>query len=382
MRNRTDITRVPPLVRLRELFTANRVLFELAGSAAGGFVLANSFIFGGVSPFGVAFSASLPGKHSQCAALGALLGYVVSSSMLGNMKYIVALVLVVAGKWLLESKLDKPSTPIWNVLAACVAMTLAAATIFFTADYTVYDLLLAVAEISLASGSAYFLSRTLTVLDAGLAGATRADISCAVVSVAVVLMGFSGFRLGSLSVGRILAVILILLCARYGGESAGAVAGITAGIAIGLTGRDYGYVASAYALGGLVAGVFSHGGRLAAAGAFIVVNALTALFISGNVDVYTAVLEIFAASVLFMLIPGRWAKKWKMTALRAGPDGSPQSLLRGRLARRPGRSARSWASWRARGCMIYRCAWPTRSVDIAVAGQPAGNFTTTKPPPR
>jgi stage II sporulation protein E len=264
---KVDMVRVSPGDKLRQFLVANRVLFELAGSAVGGYVMANSFIFGGVSPFGVAFSASLPGKHSQCAALGALLGYVVSSSMLGNMKYVVALVLVVAAKWFLENRLDKPSTSAWNVLTACVAMTVASAVAIFTADYTVYELLLAVAEISLASGSAYFLSRTMTVLDRGLAGATRADTSCAVVSVAVVLMGFSGFRLGGLSLGRILAVLLILLCARYGGETVGAIAGITAGIAIGFTGRDYGYVVSAYALGGLLAGLFGFGGRLAAAGA-------------------------------------------------------------------------------------------------------------------
>lgn len=333
MEQKTDMAGVSPVDRLRQIGRNNRVLLELAGSAVSGFLMANSFIFGGVSPFGVALPAALEGKHSYCAALGALAGYVISSNFMGNIRYIAALLFVVIFKWVLEHRVARASTPGLCVIIALVAMSAAnCAFLVAKGDPTLYDIMLAFAEIGLASGTAYFFSRSLLVLDLGVSGASKPDISCLVVSLAIILMGFSGCRIGGVSMGRVLAVTVILFCARYGGEAAGAVAGVTAGIAIGLTGRDYSYVVSAYSFGGLVAGVFSKGGKLASAASFVIVNALTALFVSENVDVYTALIEIFIASVAFMLVPGSWSGKLRTLGMGAvRQDNSSQLALRGKL---------------------------------------------------
>ncbi|MDL2232845.1 SpoIIE family protein phosphatase [Ruminococcaceae bacterium OttesenSCG-928-L11] len=331
MENRTDMTGVAAMDKLRQVVKSNRTILELAGAAVSGFVMANSFILGGIAPFGVSFAAALTGRYAHCAALGALLGYVFSSHLLTNIKYIAALLFVVIIKWVAENRLEKSNTPALCVGSAFGAMLVSSAVILLTMDFTLYDVLVSVAEVFLASGSAYFFARTLSAGEAGLASATKSDISCAIVSGAVVLMGLSGFRIGGLSVGRILAVLVILVCARYGGESAGAIAGITAGIAIGLAGKDFSYVVSAYAFGGLIAGVFHHAGRLISASAFVVVNALAALFVSRTVDVYTAVFEIFVASAIFMAVPKSVLKRFRLTGTAAGADGSTQAMLNGKL---------------------------------------------------
>ncbi|MDR2932766.1 MAG: hypothetical protein LBV27_06620, partial [Oscillospiraceae bacterium] len=331
MQNRTDMTGVAIMDKARLLIKNNSKWVRMVISAVTGFIMANSFIFGGVAPFGVAAAAALKGWDSYCAALGALLGYVLASNMLVNMKYIAALLLVVIVKWTWTTKFGKKETTVFNVGITLGAMLIASVVVILTMNYTLYDVMLAVAELLLACGTVYFFSRTLHVIEHGITGASRADVSCAVVSAAVVLMGFSGLHVGSLSIGRVLAAILIMLCARYGGEAAGSIAGVTAGIAIGLSGRDFSYVVSAYSLGGLISGVFGGMGRLAVACSFIIVNALTALFVSETSDIFTAVFEIFAASVIFMLIPQSLAKQARLNFFDGDGTGATQFALRDKL---------------------------------------------------
>lgn len=296
--------------KLRHLLRRGSGIPAMLGTAAASAVMANAAIAGGISPFGAAFCAALPAPYTYMAALGAVLGYIFSAALLTNMKYLAAVVMVCAIRWLLSSgcktALLKPvniSEPLGAALCGFAAMGTACAAILFTGGRTMYDGLLGLSETLLCCGAAYFFSRAAVSLRAGWASAAKIDQSCVVISFAIVIMGLSGVTVAGLSLGRILAALAVLLAARYRGEGAGAVLGVTAGIALSLAGGEASYVLAAYAAGGLVAGMFGELGRLASASAFVVINAVAAMLAHGSTDVYSAVFEVFAASAAFMVAP-------------------------------------------------------------------------------
>ena len=85
----------------------------------------------------------------------------------------------------------------------------------------------------------------------------------------LLLLPLAGLTIGGVSVGRILACLLILLAARCAGAAGGAVAGITAGVLFSLSTTGLTYLSGAYALGGLMAGLFSPLGRAVSAIVFM-----------------------------------------------------------------------------------------------------------------
>ena len=334
MENRTGLMGFGAKDKLTRLLRAHKKGVGMLCSLASGYVMASSHVFGGIAPFGVAFCATLDSPYAMCAALGAVLGYTFTAGPLTNMKYLAAVVLVVALKWLFGSKVDSRFATAAAALTATVSLGVAGVAVLVTAESaTLYDALLCVAEVLLGTGAAYFFSRTLRSMESGWQNIGRSDISCLIVSFAVVIMGFSSITIGGLSVGRMLSVLIILLCARSGWESGGAVAGLTAGIAMGFAGGDYAYAIAAYGFGGLLAGVFSSLGRIATAGSFIIINTVAALFTQTSGDVYTSLFEIFVASVVFIAVPQSAVAKLRLGRMNGSgeSDASMQAALKGRL---------------------------------------------------
>ena len=334
MQNQTGTAGPPLAQRLRQTMGAHKKWFVAALCACTGYVMANSFLSGGVAPFGVAFCAALPGPHAAGAALGAIVGYLVKAGPLSGMKYIAAILLVLALRYLVMGKLRMRNQTAQAVLTAFLGLAVSTAAVFVTTNATMYEVIMGLAELFLCCGAAYFFQRALSCVELGVMSLSRSDISCAIISCAIVMMGFAPFRIGGLSVGRMVSVLVVLLCARYGREAGGAVSGITAGIAMGLSGGDYAYVISAYGFGGLVAGVFGNMGSIPTAAAFVVVNTVTAIFTKSGGNIYTGVFEIFVASVMFVAMPKSWAQQLHFTQLgRAGVvrDTSTQAALRDKM---------------------------------------------------
>lgn len=305
----------------------------MLGTAGAGLIMSHCFLFGGVSPFAVALSCALSGADAMGAAAGAVLGYLLTGNPLVNFKYILAVALVICAKWLFGDRPKGGWKPAWAVLTCLICLGIPAAASFLMGSRTPYDAILTLAELFLACGTAYFLARSLEVLPLGLQGAGRSDLSCVAASVCIILMGLTSIRMEGLSVGRILAALGILLCARYGREAGGAVCGVAAGVAVGLAGGDFAYVITAYAFGGLVAGMFGQAGRIATAAAFVTLNTAAALLTMEFAQVNAAILEVFAASLLFVAIPGSVAARLRLHNLQGSPhhDRSAQAALSERL---------------------------------------------------
>ena len=332
MQNRTEIIGVSLWDRIKQLLRSHREALAHLGALLVGAIMAGSSLFGSVAPFGTAFSAAVPGRFCISAAAGAVLGYtfIVDSPL--SMKYIVAVLLVLAARWLFEPRAPKKYQVAVASLTAAFSLAVASGAVLVLADTTVYDLVMSIAELFLVGGATYFFARALSALGKEWSSSGRSDISCLIIALSVALMGLSTVTLFGFSLGRVLAVVVILLCARYGREAGGAIGGVTAGIALALAGGDYSYLLTTYGFGGLISGIFGGMGRVATAASFIFINTAVSLFTRSYVDVYTSIIEVFIASVVFVAIPGGWVSKLTMLKKPGEkPDTSTQKALCERL---------------------------------------------------
>ena len=131
------------------------------------------------------------------------------------------------------------------------------------------------------------------------------------------LMALAGVRLARfLSLGRVLAVILVMMAGRAGGFGWGSAAGVSAGLGMDIVLGEGPFFSMAYGFSGLMAGVYCGRSRLASALSYVLAGAVSALWAPASEARLSLFYETFAASVVFMLIPERpmEAARLKLTA--------------------------------------------------------------------
>ena len=274
--------------------------------AAGGFLGARTAVFGEYAPFGLAVIGGVPPAYTLSAALGALLGYFIPVTGGGAFRYITAVFAVASIKWLLYGVLKFTKTPLYSALVALAATAVTGAAGAVGKSFAAVLIMIA-AESILAGAGAYFIHRACALREKPSPGLRSQELASAVIAVSIGLMALVPFRIGDISVGRILAVLLVLAAGRFGREAAGAVAGVAAGLAVSLCGpvggSDTFYWAGVYAAGGLLAGVFSQMGKLASALALLLAGGLAAVLTGGSPASLAGVAESVIASAGFLALP-------------------------------------------------------------------------------
>lgn len=274
-------------------------------SAVLGFLSARGLVFGKYAPFAVAAAATSPFSLMWTTVMGGSLGYLIPSAVDVPARYIAALLAVGAIRWSLSELKAVRDHPVFAPAVAFLPLLATGVTMVFINGSLSNVAAMYVAEAFLGAGTAYFLKRTVFLLETHRESAVfdSGDVAAVIVTLGVLLLSFSGVTVSGVSVGRILIVLTILVCARLGGLSGGAVAGIAAGAVQGLSTAGLSYLSGAYGLGGLMAGVFSPLGKVAVAVAFVISNGIASLQVNGSVQVFYGAIEVAAASILYMILP-------------------------------------------------------------------------------
>lgn len=294
--------------RAKQSLRAHHFAVETGVHIATGFVAANAFVLGGLAPFGVAFAAAAKPKCAAAATLGAALGYLLSFRAASNIKYLAAMIILFLVRWMFSSGTLFSSARFSRPLLTAAVLAVPSYAVTFLTGGTVYDAVLATAELLLAGCASYFFMRTEQAFDLGLENLQQSDITSIVITFCIAVLALINLKIAGLSVGRVLAVTTILLAAQLAREAGGAIAGVAAGVSAGMLGGPYGFLMGTYGFGGLLAGVFAPVGRLASAGAFILVNTFALLASRQSAD-YLLLAEIFAASAISILIPQSLLKR-------------------------------------------------------------------------
>ena len=285
----------------RRLLAARCGLYLLLGA-----VMACAKVLRSSAPFGMAMVAcSGAGLSGACALAGASLGYLIGGGLEWGIRYIAAAVLVYTLAFVFH-ELKAYKNEFFMPAAAALVMALTG----FLGSFALEGGAAPVAaelflEITLAFGGTYFFR---DALDGRMRSSETAELkhsAALMVTASCALMALSRVTLfDAVSLGRFLALLLVMTSAMKGGMLTGAAVGTVLGLAMDAAGDGPVYYTMAYAFSGLLSGVFGRHGRVVYVLSFVLAGALALVCAWGSVRPVSALFETFCASVIFMILPG------------------------------------------------------------------------------
>ena len=287
-----------------EKTTARKLLSQLVCFGIG-FIASGGSIFDTYTPFGISVIAAVPFGGIFSSFIGAAVGYMIFAGRSSPFRYLAAMIAVAAIRWTLN---DIKRLQRYSLYAAVVCFVPTLATGLAAMSVSGFQPESAIAysiEALLSAGAAYFFSRTNIILQGtkSLGMLTVPEVSCLAFSGCIALLALSGIRLGPLSLGHIAAVLCILLASRYGSAAGGAIAGTAAGVVLSFGTEGFFFISAAYAFGGLLAGLFSHTGRIVSSLVFLTGGCMMALQTGHPENAVTLFYEGAIASLIFCLLP-------------------------------------------------------------------------------
>ena len=270
-------------------------------------VLSGAEILDGRALFALSFvGICRPGAEGLAALLGAAMGYLSFRGFVGGLRYIAAsmmvyAVILAAGEFPLYRKR-------WFMPCVCALLNGAVGFVYQAAAG--WDGTAAIGfatEVVLTAGVVYFFRLAFDLLDEPRRSKSltvQQTAGLLVLGAAVMLSLAQVTVMDRYSLGRVLCVSAVMIAAWKGGIGIGTAAGVAAGLSMDLSAGTAPCFTLAYALPGLVAGVFSGQGRLPCALAYILSGGAAMLWSSGP-DISVHIYEIIAGTVIFLLLPDR-----------------------------------------------------------------------------
>lgn len=289
--------------RLAARNVAREVILHISCFLAGG-IVSRGAALGELSPFGASLTAAVPFPYLPAGMLGAALSYLFSSPV-SSFRYIAVVVAIGALRWTLNevkkvsgSRFFAPVIAFIPVFATGIALT-------FSSQSELTETVECVMEALIAAAGAYFMNRTALLFASrrALSGFTQQELSCLSMTGCILLLSLSNVTIGSASVGRILAVLLILLFARYGLVKGGSIAGVATGAVFALSDSKLLFLAAGYSLSGLIGGLLAPMGKVAVVFAALICGTMFAFAAPENGMPLTIAIETAVASAIFLLIP-------------------------------------------------------------------------------
>ena len=270
-----------------------------------GFLLSAGQLAGGAAPFGTAAVAAAPvGLRGASALAGACLGYLTTGSLDWGIRYAAGCVAVFTLLFIFQDARWAKSGWFGPLMASVVLAATGALNCAASGGDFVQELPALAAESVLGGGAACFFKEAVRGREARTELEEKRHNAAAAVLAACALMSFARIEImGAVSLGRVLAIILVMTASLKGGSFAGAAMGTAFGLAMDASAGTAGMYTMAWAFAALCAGTFSRFGRLAFLAAFVIADAM-AVFCSGaSLEAAPPLFEAFAASVIFMLLP-------------------------------------------------------------------------------
>lgn len=301
------VLRSPALTRGAE----SAVRFLLGAILAGGELFYGSAGLGGCAPFGMGLVAcSGSGMDGLCALLGAGLGYLFFRGVAEGIRYTAACVLVFSVAFAFyDARLYQRR---WFMPLVCAGMNALTGFVYLSdASWSAAQVVFFSTEVLLAGASAWFYRLAFSHWrakseSAPLSGRQTVSLLYLLGTLLVSLAGVTFF--GDLSLGRILAVLLVMAAAKTGGPSRGAAIGVSLGLGMDIASGGAPFYTMAYGFSGLLTGAGHKQGRLFGAIAYVVANAAAVLWTWDEARM-SGLYEVFIASVLFLLLPERWLRR-------------------------------------------------------------------------
>ena len=269
-------------------------------------VLSNATVFGTYAPFGVALvGAAGSGVCGAAALAGAFLGYTTLLGFSTGLRYSAAAILTFAFHFAFyDVKLLRHP---WAMpVVACIFNGCTGFIYLSQGGWRTVDVIYFFTELAITAACCWCYRQLLLPLRTGR-GESLLSIQrrgSLLTLLCTVLMALSPLLLvQDISLGRSLAVTAVLAAAWRGGCSAGAVVGITVGLAMDLAANGTPLYAMAYGLSALAAGAFQKKSRPQAALGYLLANGGAVLWTWDKGLPISILYEALLGSGVFLLLP-------------------------------------------------------------------------------
>lgn len=269
-----------------------------------GLLVSRGTLLGTLAPFGASYAAAVPKKYLFSSLVGTAFGYILLKPT-DSFRYIAVIVAIGALRWLMGDIEKVSKSRLFAPLAAFLPTLATGIALLFASTSTLSSFADCFIEAVLSGAAAYFISVSVQLADEkrGISAYTRQETASLVMTGCVLILAFGSLTFENISLGRIIAITAVLLCARYGGVNGGAVCGIATGAVFSIASRAQGFICGGFAFGGLMAGMFAPVGKLGCAIAFLISNGIMSLAFGENTQLAAVLIESLVGSVVFMILP-------------------------------------------------------------------------------
>lgn len=262
---------------------------------------------GDMSPFAVSFLSVLPFDLCFPTFIGGSVGYFLALPWQAALKYCSALVITAFFRLFLQRRFRSIDGGIANQVVCFSALACSGLLYLLYDGFTFYSVTMLVVEAALGLCSSIFFQRSFRtpVMNIGITKLGAKDSVSLVMSLCIFLLCMSGFTVEGISPARILSCLAVMFAALYKGSSAGAVSGVCLGAALCIS-PDFRHLFPAYALGGLLAGVFSPFGQVGVSCAFAVCYSAVCIISGIDSGFVVSLIELGVSFAAFLIVPVKY----------------------------------------------------------------------------
>ncbi len=269
-----------------------------------GIFVSGGAVFGEYAPFGASLIASVPFKNLFSSLIGVSVGYLAFSDGSG-FRYVATIIAIGAIRWTLSDIKKINKTRFFAPIVAFVPMLATGLVLSSVVDFSINIVSMTVVEAFLSAVGAYFFSRCimLSYSTKTLNSFNQQEVACVAMTACILLLSLASVNFSGVSLGRVLAVAVVLFCAQYGAVAGGSISGVATGVLFSMTNNTTIFLAGAYAFGGLMAGLFAQVGKIAVIFAFLISSVLMSFQSQDTTMIFTNLYEVIIASLIFFFIP-------------------------------------------------------------------------------
>ena len=290
-----------------------KLLFTKMMYLISGILISRGRIFGRYYPFGLSLSASVPGKLIAPTLIGATIGYLFPLNLAPAARYISTIIAIAAVRWTLSdlSKIKKHILYTPLIVFSSSFVTGLAMDLAYGIDMS--DISISIIEALIAGIAAYFFDTTFKViLNKKIYSLSHKEFACIAVSISIAVFSLSEITISGISVGKILAITIILIFSHTLGTLGGAVCGIASGVIFSLPSFGQTYMSGSYALSGMICGMMNSFGKLGICALFLVTNMFMSFKSGDSSQMIIGAYETLIATAIFLLIPDSILNKIKL----------------------------------------------------------------------
>lgn len=263
------------------------------------FLASRAAITGGLIPFGLSVVAGVPVMLTPAAAVGAFAGYIIPAVGSGAFRYLAAMFAILSVKLLLGNDRKLAEHPLFLCILSVTCCLFTSAVTFNGLEFYTVGIF---AEALLAAGGTFFVCRSVKALLRETAGFSGDELAAWLICISFLFIGADRISVYGVTLGRVLSIVLILICGKYGGILSGAISGAAMSFASLLSGTAVS-ISAVYAISGVVSGIFCLYGKYAQLGAVFATTLVGVLVSLSGADGALRMVELIAGCVIFLVLP-------------------------------------------------------------------------------